>query len=173
MHIYIYIFSTLTCCILSKSKHGRCGRCSRWGAWCVRGGRRRGDIAQWNNFAGGLTERTSIDRADDGLLILLLLLWWWWWWCKRWWGWWWLFSVDDNDDVVDVAAEPAADDDKVLLLLSQEILILSMPRLVSVRISGVVARNKLWLRFGFRASKGGDVRKLTGGAGTGSSRFRT
>lgn len=61
----------------------------------------------------------------------------------------------------------------MLLLLSQEILILSMPRLVSVRISGVVARNKLWLRFGFRASKGGDVRKLTGGAGTGSSRFRT
>lgn len=22
----------LICCILSKSKHGRCGRCSRWGA---------------------------------------------------------------------------------------------------------------------------------------------
>lgn len=39
-----------TCCILSKSKHGRCVRCDRW----PRGGRRRGDTAQWKNFVGGL-----------------------------------------------------------------------------------------------------------------------
>lgn len=55
----------------------------------------------------------------------------------------------------------------LVLLLSHEILILSMPRLVSVNINGVVARN-IWLRFGFNASSGGEVRKFTGGAGTGS-----
>lgn len=111
-----------TCCILSKSKHGLWGRCSLCGA--CRGGRRRGETAQWNSFAGGLIDLTSIEMAG----------------------------------------------------LSHEILILSIPRPLSVRMSGVVERwciNIIWPRFGLSASSGGDVRKLTTGAGTCSSKLRT
>lgn len=64
----------LTCCILSKSKHGLCGLCNRCELCCVRMGRRLGDIAQWKSFAGGLTDRTSTSRpvVEAGLLRELL-----------------------------------------------------------------------------------------------------
>lgn len=55
-HIY-KIF--VTCCILSKSKQGRWGRCIRWFACLIC--RRLGDTEQWNNFAGGLIDCTSIE----------------------------------------------------------------------------------------------------------------
>lgn len=49
----------VTCCILSKSKQGRWGRCIRWFICliCLR----LGDTEQWNNFAGGLIDCTSIE----------------------------------------------------------------------------------------------------------------
>lgn len=60
----------LTCCILSKSKHGLCGRCNRCDV-CL-GGRRRGETAQWKNFAGGLIDLTSIEIAGLSHEILIL-----------------------------------------------------------------------------------------------------
>lgn len=56
-----------------------------------------------------------------------------------------------------------------LTLLSHN-LIFSMPQRASCRMSGVVERY-MWLRFGLKASKGGDVRKLTG-VKIGSKKFR-
>lgn len=47
----------VTCCILSKSKQGRWGRCIRWLVCLIC--RRLGDTEQWNNFAGGLIDCTS------------------------------------------------------------------------------------------------------------------
>lgn len=49
----------VTCCILSKSKQGRWGRCIRWFACLIC--RRLGDTEQWNSFAGGLIDCTSIE----------------------------------------------------------------------------------------------------------------
>lgn len=54
-----------TCCILSKSKQGRCGRgCSSRCDECCFGGRLLGDTSQWKNLAGGLIERTSSAVSD-------------------------------------------------------------------------------------------------------------
>lgn len=57
---------------------------------------------------------------------------------------------DDSDEVVDEIDE---DDD---------IRMCSRPRPLSVRMSGVVERWMMWPRWGFKASRGGDVRKFTG-----------
>lgn len=129
----------LLTCILSKSKQGRrCSLCS----WWLRGVRLRwrGDTAK--TFVGGLIERKSKDDED---------------------------GVDEDPLPFEVVRG-----------LSHEIRIFSMPRPASTSINGVVERCctesgwcgllqfkcKLltirWPRWGFSASNGGDVRKLTG-----------
>lgn len=58
--LFTQIYKILvTCCILSKSKQGRWGRCIRWFVCLIC--RRLGDTEQWNNFAGGLIDCTSIE----------------------------------------------------------------------------------------------------------------
>lgn len=149
----------LTCCILSKSRQGRWGRCNR----CLDCRRRVGETAQWNTLAGGL-----IDRFWSSYwLWWWLFVWWWCWLCKLRWC-----NSDDccccctivglsqaantppvNDEAT--AAALAADDTDV----DDEILIFSMPR--SASTNGVVER-KMCPRCGLSASSGGDVRKFTG-----------
>lgn len=60
----------ITCCILSKSKHGLCGLCSLCGA-CL-GGLLLGETAQWNNFAGGLIDLKSVCITGLSQEILIL-----------------------------------------------------------------------------------------------------
>lgn len=121
-----------TCCILSKSKHGRCVRCERW----PRGGRRRGDTAQWNSLVGGLLLSCCCWPVN----------------CAGDWG----SAIepeqnddDDVEDVDDVAvcgamAAPAAAVGELASLSSSssshEMRMLSIPRPASARISGVTER---------------------------------
>lgn len=141
-HAHIHRFTShpnffqLLTCILSKSRHGLlCNRCVWWRGW-----RLRGDTA--NTLAGGLIDRKSKDEEDG----------------------------DDCTQLLPPIPFTG---------LSQDILIFSMPRPASTSINGVVERcctddwwelrlfifwwlKRIWPRWGFRASSGGEVRKLTG-----------